>query len=112
MGRLPMTGSAKPGGRIHDQHRKTTARESLEGTEGIPTRDAYSEVDLRVEVDGVLAGLDDQRDRLIARAVGMDKTWAEVAPLVGLAPVSVKNRWNRITKPELRQKLAHLEGVA
>lgn len=111
MGRQPMTGGGKPGSKTYDQSRQATSRVALEDAGDPPARDEFSAVELRLEVEKALEGLD-QRDRVIALGVGADKTWGEVAPLVGLAPVSVKNRWNRITKPLLREELAHLEGVA
>lgn len=107
IGKHPMYGSeAEPGRRIHDQYRQRERRVVAE--EGLPDlpghRDPYVEVERRVDLERALGDLD-ARDLLIAGMVGRGYTWEEIADAVELTKDGAWNRWRRILKPMLVERL-------
>lgn len=105
-------GSERKGGLVHDLHKKIQQRDSFEVTEGIPSRrNEYNDVELRVDVEQALGGLSD-RDHAIARGIGADLLWPQIAELVGMSNDGARNRWRRILKPDLAKRLEHVRTAA
>lgn len=105
-GRYAMTGSENVGTKTYDQARKTDRREDFSVTEDIASnQNPFVAVEQRVDMERALLVLE-PRDRVVARMVGLDQSWETIAPIVGLAPTSVRNRWDRTIRPALREVLA------
>lgn len=108
VGKYPMLGSeAEQGKRLHDQSRQTTKREGdFEGVSEtlVHHGNPYVAVEQKVDMDRALVGLD-PRDVVIAKMVSLDLPWEAISDVTGLAPVSVKNRWLRVVRPNLREVL-------
>jgi RNA polymerase sigma factor (sigma-70 family) len=92
-------------GRSYDQARQVDKREDAAVMEGITDRgNPFVAVEQRVDMERALEVLE-PRDRVLARLVGLDQPWEAIAPVVGLAPLGARNRWNRYVKPALRTAL-------
>lgn len=106
-GKHPMYGSeAEPGKRIHDQFRsKANDRDNYDDLMDTAYRgDVFVAVERRVDVERATAGLD-SRDLEIVRLRGQEATWEEIAEAVGMSQAGCFNRWRRILKPDLIQRL-------
>lgn len=107
-GKHPMYGSeAEPGRRIHDQFRDQQKRE-LDADSVISViewrRDAYAEVDRRVDVQRATSGLP-ETDLLIAGMIGRGYDWASISVAVGTSRNAVYKHWHRNIRPALRERL-------
>lgn len=107
-GKHPMYGSeAEPGQRIYDQHRQVEKREiDAEGAlAGVPwRRDAYSEVERRIDVERALTGLS-ERDLVVAGMVGRGHDWQEIADTLGTSKNAIWKQWSKNIKPALQDRL-------
>lgn len=106
-GKHPMYGSeAEPGKRIHDQFRsKANDRDNYDDLMDTAYRgDVFVAVERRVDVERATRGLD-PRDLEIVRLRGEEATWEEIAEAVGMTKAGCFNRWRRILKPDLVDRL-------
>jgi RNA polymerase sigma factor (sigma-70 family) len=107
-GKHPMYGSeAEPGKRIYDQHRQVEKREiDVEGAlADIPwRRDAYAEVERRVDVERALTGLS-ERDLVVAAMVGRGHDWQEISEALGTSKNAIWKQWTKNIKPSLQDRL-------
>lgn len=114
-GKQPMYGSeAEEGRRIHDQHRQVENREvDAEGAmAGLPwRRDAYTEVERRVDVERALSGLSG-RDLVIAGMVGRGYQWAEIGSALGTTGNAVQKQWTKNVRPALQERLGSQRDAA
>lgn len=107
-GKHPMYGSeAEAGRRIHDQFRQVANREiDADGALAeVPwRRDAYAEVERRVDVERALQGLS-SADLLLAEMVGRGFPFKEIAEALGTTPNALNKRWKKTVQPELQERL-------
>ena len=107
-GKHPMYGSeAEPGRRIHDQFRQVEKRE-IDPDGALPEiawrRDAYSEVERRIDVGRALKDISD-RDKLVAEMLGLGYGWDDVARAVGCSKNAIHKQWRKNIQPLLRERL-------
>ena len=107
-GKHPMYGSeAEPGHRIHDQMRQREKRE-ITPNGALPDapwrRDAFAEVERRIDVERALTGLSES-DRVVVAMVGRGYQWQEVADRLGTTANAIQKQWAKRIKPEFAERL-------
>lgn len=107
-GKHPMYGSeAEKGKRIHDQMRQVEKRE-IDPDGALPDvpwrRDAYAEVERRIDVERALTGLS-ERDLIVAEMVGRGHDWQEIADRLGTTKNAIWKQWTKNIKPALQDRL-------
>lgn len=107
-GKHPMYGSeAEPGKRIHDQFRQVEKRE-IDPDGALPDvpwrRDAYAEVERRVDVQRALTGLS-SRDLVVAEMVGRGYDWQSIADALGTTKNAIWKQWRKNIQPALQERL-------
>ena len=111
-GKHPMYGSeAEPGKRVYDQMRQVEKRE-IDPDGALPDtpwrRDAYAEVERRLDVERALTGLS-ARDLAVAEMVGRGYQWAEIGEALGTTGNAIQKQWRKNIQPAL---VARLRAVA
>lgn len=106
-GRVPMYGNESPGKKIYDQMRQVEKRE-IDPDGALPDtpwrRDAYAEVERRIDVQRALRGLS-ARDVLVAEMVGRGHSWAEIAEALSTTANAIQKQWRKNIQPALRERL-------
>ena len=107
-GKHPMYGSeAEKGHRIHDQMRQVEKRE-IDPDGALPDvpwrRDAYAEVERRIDVQRALSGLS-ERDLTVAAMVGAGYDFKEIAAHLGTSHTAIHKQWTKNIRPALQDRL-------
>lgn len=108
-GKHPMYGSEDPDGRrSHDLMTKKAHDREMDADGAMAEvpwrRDAYAEVERRVDVQRALTGLS-ERDMVVAEMVGRGYSWPEIAEAIGTTHTAVHKQWKKNIQPLLVERL-------